>query len=475
MNNQTNRVHAFGKDNLAAKDAVEIAALIANKKISPREVLETTIERAKQVNPQLNAIVTDRFEAALKEVPNEIEGFFSGIPIFFKDMVSIAGMPAYYGTAARANSKPSKKNDPCVNQVLAQGFVNLGTSTMPEFGFICSTEFPDEQDTYNPWNTNYSVGGSSGGAAALVAAGVVPIAHAADGGGSIRIPAACAGLVGLKPSRDRLLYSELLKSQVVKISTDGVVTRSVRDTARFYAEAEKYYQNKKLSPIGLVDQPNQKKLRIGVIREGLKGRQIDAITSQELDKAVKKLENLGHELVPIKMPFDDQYMDDFINLWAMSGFVTTKFGKLAFGRDYQPEKLTKLTRGLAKHYKGNMFKTPFFVRRLKKTFHTYENMMKEEKFDLLLSPTLSHTTPPIGYLGVNQEFDVLFPKVTKWACFTPFANATGAPSISLPMGYDEQNQTPLGMLFWGTHGQDRLLLELALQIEEAYPWRKINE
>jgi amidase len=470
-----NRVHAFDEDQLAAKDAVEIASLIANKEIESKEVVQATINRANKVNPQINAIVTDRFEKALTECNQITEGFFKGIPIFFKDMVSIEGLPAYYGTEARANAKPSKANDPCVKQILAQGFVNLGTSTMPEFGFTCSTEFPDKNDTYNPWNTQYSVGGSSGGAAALVAAGVVPIAHAADGGGSIRIPAACAGLIGLKPSRDRLLYSELLKSQVVKISTDGVVSRSVRDTAHFYAEAEKYYLDKKLPPIGLVDQPNQKKLRIGVISAGLKGQQIDAITRQELDKTIKLLENLGHELVPIKLPFDDSYMDDFINLWAMSGFVTSKFGKLAFGRDYQPEKLTKLTKGLAKHYKGNMFKTPFFVRRLKKTAHTYEAMMEEAKFDLLLSPTLSHRTPLIGHLGLHQEFDVLFPKVSEWACFTPFANATGAPSISLPMGYDQENNTPIGMLFWGTSGRDRLLLELALQIEEAYPWRKIND
>lgn len=470
-----NRIHCFDADEFANKDAVEIASLIANKEVQSHEVVTATIERAKQVEPHIHAIVTDRFDAALEESKQPQEGFFSGVPLFFKDMVAVQGLSTYYGSEAFANAKPATKSDACVQQFMAQGFVNMGMSSMPEFGFTCSTEFlGSQEDTRNPWNTNYSVGGSSGGSAALVAAGVVPIAHAADGGGSIRIPAACCGLVGLKPSRDRLLYSELIKTQVVKISTDGVLTRSVRDTAHFYAEAEKYYQNKKLPPMGLVNTPNQKKLRIGVISVGLKGTQLGSVMAQELQKTMAQLESLGHEVVPIDMPFEDQAMDDFINLWAMSGYVTANLGKLAFGKHYLPKKLTNVTRGLADHYKKSVFKTPFFVSRLKKTSRVYQKWMQESKFDLLLSPTLSHTTPQIGHLAVDLSFEKLFPKVTQWACFTPFANATGAPSISLPMGYDQENNTPIGMLLWGNLGEDKLLLEVALQIEEAFPWRKIT-
>jgi amidase len=468
------KMHSFANDILGEKDAVEIASLIKKKEIQSKEVVAACIKRARQVNPKINAIVTECYEKGLTESNNPSSGFFSGIPIFFKDMTGVEGVTSYYGSKAFENAKPATKNDAFAKQVFSQGFINLGTSTMPEFGFTCSTEFPDEKDTCNPWNTLHTAGGSSGGAGALVAAGVLPIATSADGGGSTRIPASCCGLIGLKPSRGRLLDSKLSERQIVEISTNGVITRSVRDTAYFYAEAEKYFHKKNLAPIGLVNKPNTRKLRIGYSCESVRNMKADKTTEIELHKALLILESLGHEVIPIKIPVNEQIVDDFVNLWAMSAFMCNNFGKQIFGDYYQKEKLTKLTKGLAKHYWKNKLSTPFFISRLKKSYYDYQKMFADLQIDIMLTPTVSHAAPELGYLGMNLDFDVMFPRMMEWACFSPYSNATGSPSISLPMGFDESKGLPIGMLFWANHGEDKLLLELALQIEEAKPWRKIN-
>ena len=468
------RIHSFTNDILADRDAVELASLIKKKEIQSSEVVAACIKRAQQVNPQLNAIVTDCFDKALIESNNPSPGFFSGIPIFIKDLTQVKGMPNYFGSEALTNAKPATETDPIARQIFSQGFVNLGTSSLPEFGFTCSTEFPNQKDTCNPWNTLHSSGGSSGGASALVSAGVVPIAHAADGGGSTRIPAASCGLVGLKATRGRLLYSKLFATQIVQIACDGVITRSVRDTANFYAEAEKYYHNKKLSPIGLVQIPNKRKLKIGFTGNSIKGMKADGATLNDLQKTAALLESLGHEVREVKVPVADQFIDDFVNLWAMSAFFCMHFGKQIFGKHYQVEKLSKLTKGLAKHFWKNKLSAPFFISRLQRSYYDYQKMFEDFKVDVILTPTTAHAAPELGYLGMNLEFDEMFPRMLKWACFSPYANASGAPSITLPLGFDEEKKLPIGMLFWAKHGQEKLLLELALQLEEAKPWRKIT-
>jgi len=212
------KIHAFSNDLLGSLDAVALADLIKKKEVSSEEVIKTTIERANKVNPQLNAIVTKSYEQALSNSKNITDGFFDGVPMFFKDLTQIKGLPTRYGSEALQNVAPSKITDPIAKKILSMGFVNMGTTTLPEFGLACATEFPNAPATRNPWNLDYSAGGSSGGAAALVAAGVLPMAHSADGGGSTRIPAACCGAVGLKPTRGRLLLSKIFQNQLVEVA-----------------------------------------------------------------------------------------------------------------------------------------------------------------------------------------------------------------------------------------------------------------
>lgn len=468
------RLHSFSDDVLSDHDGVALAELIKKKEVTAEEVVAASIARSKKVAPQLNAVVTEHYERGLLAAKQPTEGFFSGVPTFFKDLTFFEGEKTYFGTEALANAKPSKITDPIAKQILAQGFVNLGTSSMPEFGLGCTTEFPTLASTPNPWNIGHSVGGSSGGAAALVAAGVVPIAHSADGGGSTRIPASCCGLVGLKATRGRLLKSSLFKSQVVDVAIDGVITRTVRDTAQFYAEAEKYYKNPKLKPMGLVSGPSSRKFKIGFTADSVQGRGADATTKTVLNETVALLESMGHEVKLIDLSSQEQFPTDFINLWGMSAFYLRYFGKLMFGSHFDPKKLTKVTHGLAKHHLNNILHTPFFVYRLRKSHHDYKKLMADNNIDIILTPTLAHAPPPLGYLGMNLEFDEMFPRMADWACFSPYANATGAPSISLPLGHDMVNDLPIGMMFGANLGEDALLLDLAFQLEEAQPWRKIT-
>jgi amidase len=246
-------ISAYCDDVLEVKDGIELAALIAAGEIQASEVVEAAIARAQSVNPALNAIATETFAQARSQ-PNEPKaGLLAGVPSFIKDTDHVKGVPTLMGTRALPN-KPADVSSNFVEQFLSVGLVSLGKSTLPEFGLTATTESAATGSTHNPWNPEYSTGGSSGGSAALVAAGVVPLAHGNDGGGSIRVPAACCGLVGLKPSRSRLADTAGAKKMPINIVCHGVISRSVRDTAAFYAEVEKHYRNTDLPEIGLVQQ-----------------------------------------------------------------------------------------------------------------------------------------------------------------------------------------------------------------------------
>jgi amidase len=474
MSNEKKKVHAFKNDALGTLDAVGIAERIKNNEISAKEAVLASIERAKDVNPHINAIVTELYDRALEESEKGHEGSFSGVPMFFKDMLMVKGVPAYHGTTANKNMKAATFTDPIVEQVYAQGFINLGMSTMPEFGFTASTEFADAEPTRNPWNIGHSAGGSSGGSSALVAAGVVPIAHGADGGGSIRIPAGACGLVGLKASRGRLLQASKFKRQPVEIATDGVVSRTVRDTAQFYAEAEKYYKNKRLPEIGLINGPSKRKYKIGFTGSSVKGMGADAETMIGLERTAKLLASMGHEVVPFDLPVKDRFVEDFANLWSVGGFYFHRYGKKVFGEEYEPAELSDLTIGLSERFSQNKAKTISSIVRLRNSFRQYRRMFKKSGLDIILTPTTAHVPPAIGYLSMTLPYEELFTRIQKWACFTPYHNATGGPSISLPVQHYIDDDLPMGMLLSANLGQEATLLDTAYQLEAAQPWKQIT-
>ena len=467
----TKRIHAFSNDVLADLDATGIAQLIQAKQVSVQEVTQAAIARAKQVNPALNAIELECFERASQENAYIKHGVFAGVPFFFKDNLDYLGLPANHGSKA-VNAKPAQSNPQISQQMLDQGFVVLGKTKLPEFGLNATTEYKNGTATYNPWHTDYSCGASSGGSAALVAAGVVPIAHANDGGGSIRIPAACCGLIGLKPSRGRTYDTEAARTLPINIISEGVVTRSVRDTAHFFAGMESSYYNKALPRIGTIYGSSKRRLRIGLVPQSITG-QIDRETTQSLFETANLLENLGHHVEEMHLPISISFVNDFSEYWGMLSFLLSSFGKKIFGPDFNPKELDNLTIGLARLYKKNFYKTPLFIYRLKKMQQQYRELFKH--YDVLLSPVLAHTTPKIGYLSPQLPFDQLFERIQNYVTFTPIQNVVGAPGMSIPMGQTAIDALPISMQLSADVGDEKTLIELAYEIEEAQPWRRIQD
>ena len=467
----TKRIHVFGNDVLADHDAVALAELMRKGEISAREVAEAAIARSEKVQQALNAVELPQYDKARAVADKPGEGVFAGVPTFIKDNADLEGLPTRQGSRA-VNPRPAKKTGAFAKQYLSMGFNVLGKSSLPEFGFNATTEFAEDPPTLNPWNPAYSSGASSGGSAVLVAAGAVPIAHANDGGGSIRIPAAVCGLVGLKPTKGRFVDAEASRSLPHNIIGEGVVTRSVRDTAMFFHGAEKYFYNRKMPRIGLVEGPAQKRLRIGVVYDSVTGHATCPETRATVEQTGKLLASLGHHVEEMPLPVPPSFADDFRFYWGMLSFLITTFGKQVLSPDFDKSKLDGLSLGLAKEYRKHFYKTPAVLYRLKRTRHQYAEQFRQ--YDLVLSPVLAHTTPELGYISPNVPFDTLMDRLERYVSFTPLNNAAGSPAISLPMGASK-NDLPIGVQFSAAHGAERTLLEIAFELEQAQPWRRIQD
>ena len=464
-------VHAFRDDALGATDAVGTAERIRTGEISALEAVEAAIARIEQVEPDLNAVVCADFERARKSALDPQNGPLMGVPTIVKDNSDMAGLPTGHGTSAFV-PRPADDDGDFVRQFLAQGMVSLGKSRLPEFGFNASTEFADSPPTRNPWNTAYSPGASSGGSAALVAAGALPIAHANDGGGSIRIPAAACGLIGLKPSRWRTRMEAFSAGAPVKIVSEGVVSRSVRDTAHFFAGAERTYASHRLPRIGLVEGPSNRRLRIGKLTESVTGHPTDDETRTAVDDAAALLAAQGHDVVDLPMPVDQRFADDFAQYWGLLGFAICAGGRHSLSRDFDATRTDNLTRGLAAAFRRNVWRSPGVVRRLRRSEHEYAQTFAD--YDVVLSPTLAHTTPKLGHLSPAQPFEQLFDRLLRYVAFTPLNNASGGPAMSLPMGQTADG-LPIGVHFSAGHGDERTLLELAYEIEQVRGWARIQD
>ncbi|PID41821.1 MAG: amidase [Gammaproteobacteria bacterium] len=463
------QIHAFSDDALGKYDAVELSKLLKTGQVSAKELVTSAIDRAVRVNPSLSAIAAECYSYALINADRfaaQSTGFFAGIPTFIKDNTPLSGVATQHGSDA-IRARPAKQNGIYTRQFLSGGFVALGKSTLPEFGFNATTEPGHCAPTRNPWHTDYSSGASSGGSAALVATGVVPVAHANDGGGSIRIPAACCGLVGLKPSRNRHMVSEQAKKLPINLVGEGIVSRSVRDTAYFHYEMEKYFLNPNLPPLKLVTGPGKKRLRIGLVCDSITGYATDQTTRNVVENIADILSDAGHQVELAQLPIDYSFIEDFALYWASLAFSTVKWGKSVMDPSFQPDKVDSLTKGLAKLFRRNFYKMPFFLHRLRRTGKQCAEF--HQNYDLLLSPTLAHTTPRLGYISPDVPFEELFDRLMRYVSFTPLANASGCPAISIPAGMSD-NHMPVSVQLSATHGNENRLLEVAYELEQLNPW-----
>ncbi len=464
-------VHTFGDDVLGDHDGTAVAELVRSGEVTAGEVLEAAIARAESVQPHVNGVHFPDYGRARAEATTPPEGLLAGVPTFIKDNVDVEGLPTNHGTEAFA-ARPAGADSPFVTQYRGLGMRILGKSRLPEFGFSASTEYMKGDPVRNPWNTAYSAGASSGGSAALVAAGVVPVAHANDGGGSIRIPAAVCGLVGLKPTRGRFVADLTEKQLPVRIVSQGVVTRTVRDTAAFFAGAEQLWRNPKLPPVRHVRGPGSTRLRIGVILDSVNGTVTDDETRRAVLDTVELLEQLGHHVEEAELPVAPTFAEDFARYWGLLGLLITAAGSRTFDSDFDADKTDNLTQGLAARCRKELARTPGVLYRLRRSTKDYRRAFVGH--DLLLSPVLAHTTPLLGHLSPTLEFEELFTRLQTYVGFTPVNNAAGGPAMSLPLG-ETSTGLPIGVHFSADLGDERTLLELAYELEEARPFRRIQE
>ena len=378
-------------------------------------------------------------------------------------------MPTAHGADAW-DARPRPADGDFARMYLATGLVPLGKTRLSEFGFNAVTEHARQGPVRSPWSTAHTAGASSSGSAALVAAGAVPIAHANDGGGSIRIPASVNGLVGLKPTRGRLAQDAMHRQMPVRIVSDGVVTRSVRDQAAFYREAEQVYRNLRLPPLGDVSRPGRTRLRIAVVTDGIGTSASPEVTELTLATA-SLLEGLGHRVEPVANPLPDSLRDDFLLYWAFLALAMVTGGRRSFGPTWDAARLDHLTHGLARHARRRLHRLPGAVRRLRATQALSRGFYADH--DVLLTPTLATQTPLVGHLDPGQGHDAIIERLLAWVAFTPMQNATGDPAVSLPLATTADG-LPQGMMLAAGWGQEDLLLELSLELEEAAPWARID-
>ncbi|MCC7381747.1 MAG: amidase [Deltaproteobacteria bacterium] len=454
-------------ERLAEWDAVETAARVRSGAVTAREVIEAAILRA-EAAASLGAVVAPTYERARARADGAEGAALFGVPTFVKDLAQVQGVQTSWGSRG-AGDYVSRKTDPFVRSLEETGLLMLGKSATPELGLTATTEPLDRAPCRNPWAPSRSSGGSSGGAASLVAAGVVPLAHGSDGGGSIRIPAACCGLVGLKPSRFRLDMegSNLLP---VNIATDGVLTQTVRDTIAFYETLESKRPRRRVEPIGPVASEPRAGLRVAVFADAPLGTPVDAEHQGAARGLGRLLESCGHRVEEITCPFEAQVIEDFLTYWGLVAWVQLTSARVMLHWGFDRSRFEPWSTGLARSFSSNRLATLAAVGRLRRFGRRYAEVMAT--YDLLVCPTVAHPPPPLGHFSADLAFETVFDRLRNFVPFTPIQNIAGAPAISLPWG-QSRSGAPIGVQLAAAPGADRLLLEVAQVIEAAQPWPRI--
>jgi len=465
-----------GTDPFVRMDGMAQADLVRRGEVSSLELVDAAISRIEKLNPKINAVVHTRFEkaralAASGDIP---DGPFTGVPYLIKDLSELEGEPHTFGSNLFAGNVADRDNG-SVQRSKAAGLVILGKTNTPEFGLLATTESELLGAAHNPWDLARHTGGSSGGAAAAVASGMVPFAHASDGGGSIRIPASICGLVGLKPSRGRP-YALPDEGMAGDISVRLAVTRSVRDTAQALNVTERKEGEGTLSPVGFVEGPSTRRLKIGVSTLNYAGNDASSDVKAAINASAKLCADLGHEIVETK-PFlnGDEFLENFMGIWASSPAYLVDnawlIGLTQFRWTNAEEGLEPWTRGLAEWFEKQEAAKPGVVERslayFERVTREYDDYFKT--FDVELTPVLR--TPPIllGTQSPDVAFEQLFERVLDYVSYTPQHNVAGTPAITLPL-FTSAEGLPVGSQFATKVGGERTLIELAYELEAALPW-----
>lgn len=463
---------------MSVPDATEMAAQVRRGEVSPTELVDEAIARVERLDPQLNAVIHERFDAARAEAAADLpDGPFRGVPFLVKDLgCAIAGEPHHQGNALLKSIGYRAPEDSFLyRRFRAMGLVTLGRTNTPEFGSTVTTEPVAYGPARNPWNTDHSTGGSSGGSGAAVAAGLVPMAHANDGGGSIRIPASENGLVGLKPTRGRVSHGPEAGEGWAGSTIDGVVSRSVRDSAAALdgingrEVGDPYNAVPPARPFLEEVGADPGRLRVGLC-PGLPDGSTEAECMAGVEVAGRLLESLGHK-VEVAHPaamFDDELGAHFLTvLSASSAAEFDALAKLA-GRPLTEDDVEPTNWFFAE--RGRAVSAPDYIAAVN-GFHAWQRRLAawwedEGGFDVLVTPTMSTPPPPIGWLSDPDEGPG---RVAHLVAFTSQFNVSGQPAVSLPLHMSESG-LPIGIQFVGPYGDESMLIRLASQLEDAAPW-----
>ncbi|MES3026757.1 MAG: amidase family protein [Pseudomonadota bacterium] len=447
-------------------DAVAMAQAVRTGKATASELVEAAITRLEKVNPQINAVAYPNYERARKMAAAGVAGPLAGVPTLIKDVASQAGLPFTFGSRAYRD-RIGVMDAPYVVAVERSGVVSIGRSTTPELGLSGTTQSLLTGPTRNPWNLDHSVGGSSGGAAAAVAAGVVPVAHASDSGGSIRVPAAANGLVGLKPSRGRMVGAQN-DHAVTDLTVNNCVSRTVRDTAAWFAATELVGEGARFAPVGVVTGPDARRLRIGVHP----AENNDAPPSPDVEavfaKALPLLRRLGHKVTGQPLAFDIARANQAMRvMFGAAAAGRVKAVGVDMAREPGPDDLEPLTLGLAeigrRSAPGDLGAA---VATLTEAVQDYTAQF--EAFDVYMTPTQNKPPVPLSYLDPTLPAETQMERVFGFAP-TWIDNIAGTPAITLPMG-QSQAGLPLGLQFSTRAGGEAVLLQLAFELERELQW-----
>ncbi|MBI4694529.1 MAG: amidase [Gammaproteobacteria bacterium] len=461
-------------------DGLGLAELVRRKEVAPEDLIDSALDAIERLNPKLNCVVQKLPAYGRGQVKRGLPlGPFRGVPFLVKEFgMHFKGMTTSAGSRLAAGIKFDADSE-LMRRVHAAGFVTVGTTTTPEMAFNANSEALVYGPTRNPWNLGHSVGGSSGGAGCAVGAGLVPIAHANDGGGSIRIPAACNGVVGMKPGRGRTPTGPDMGIFLWGLAIEFAETRSVRDSAAlldalagpddgYFYHAEpprRSFLAAAMTPPG--------KLRIGVVDRLPGARATAAEQKSRLNDTRKLLEDLGHVCEPVKIDYDaEAFSESSIRIWATTlTYFMDLFAQMT-GRKIGPKTCEAVTLEVYR-----------FGQALKAT--ELENAMVQQnavsravgqvmrKYDVLLTPGLARDVAKLGELDQNAkgvDMRAWWDQILQdYAAFTPLFNTTGQPAIMLPL-WQAKSGLPLAMQFVGRMGDEETLYSLAGQLEQALPW-----
>jgi amidase len=463
-------------DDFATLDATAQAELVRRREVTPSDLVDAAIRRIERINPKLNAIVTPLFDEARAAAADPPTGPFRGVPFLVKNLQTTCAGAHYTAGSRLFKGFVAPIDTELVTRFRAAGLVIVGTTNTPEFGILPTTEPELHGAARNPWDPTRSTGGSSGGSAAAVAAGLVPFAHANDGGGSIRIPASCCGLFGLKPTRGRNPMGPFVGDIMNGLVVEHAVTRSVRDSAALLdatAGADQgapYWAPPAARPFREEVGIPPGRLRIAFTTTAPSGVPIHPDCAAAVRDAAALCADLGHHVDEAGPSIDGEMLTEcFVSIWTTGVAWTVDTAAKLTGRPISAETVEPLTLALAeagRQRSGADYLAA--VHGLQMIARTIATFMTD--WDVLLTPVVAEPPPPLGTFDAMPDNPFAgFIRAGEYVPFTPIANATGQPAMSVPLSWTATG-LPVGAHFVGRFGDEATLFRLAAQLEGARPW-----